>query len=108
MAHKILETAKRRESKFTFPFLDLGPRHWTGTWTRACHHLYKITLFQPRSVLEGSAGPNPMVRQKEDAPQGPHVHLGCLKEAPGIEAHLGTAWPSLNWPPELPVTTHPR
>ena len=33
------------------------------------------------------------------------VDPGCLMEDPGMGHLPGTAWPRLNWPQELPVTT---
>ena len=46
--------------------------------------------------------------QLEDAPHGPHVLLGYLKEAPGMAAHPGTAWPCLDLSLEVFVTMPPR
>ena len=65
-------------------------------------------LFQPRSALGGSAGPQLMEWQLEDVPQAHSVDPGYLMEEPGMDHLPGTAWLCLNWPLEQLVTMPPR
>lgn len=77
----------------------------SNTFSSRFERTFKVTLFQSKSALEGSAGPQPMEWWLEDAPQGPSVDPG---EANGIAAPPGTAWPCPVWPLELSVTMPPR
>ena len=58
-----------------------------------------------RSCLEQSAGHPLMEWLLEAVSQEHSVDPGFLMEALGMGHLLGTAWPHLNWPPGLRVTT---
>lgn len=58
-----------------------------------------------RSLLGASAGPLLMEWLQVGVSQAHSADPGCLMEEPGTEPLPGTAWPRLNWPQELHVTT---